>query len=181
MAVTDVKVASIGVCYIAPEGTALPTDADTALNVAFVDYGEISVDGLTEAFSVETSTIENWEGETIRILQTKTELTFRVRFLETTEETMELFYGGSVESQTTASRIPLQTPDPTPMALAITLTDTGDDTFKRFIIPRAVVQDRSEVQHMSGDASSYEVTFAALKDATLGTFGYLQFDADLTA
>lgn len=180
MGVTDVKVASTGVCYIAPEGSTLPTDADTALDAAFVDYGEISVDGLTEAFSVDTSTIENWEGETIRILQTKTEVTFKLRFLESTEEVLELYYGGAVESQTTASRIALQTPDPTPVALAITLTDTGDDTFKRFIIPRAVIMERSEVEHMSSNASSYEITFQAIKDATLGTFGWLQFDEDLT-
>lgn len=181
MAVTDIKVATNGVAYLAPSGTTLPTDADTALDAAFYSLGEITQDGLEQALNVETSTIDGWDGQTLRVLQTKTELTFKLTFLESTEEVLEAFYGTSITSQTTASKLVIGTPDPTPKVLAITLTDESDDTFQRFIVPRAVVSDRGTITHQSGDAVMYEFTFTALYDSTIGGLAQLQFDADLTA
>ena len=45
----NVIVAVTGAVYVAPTGTAAPTASDSTLNVAFVDLGYVSADGITEA------------------------------------------------------------------------------------------------------------------------------------
>ena len=49
----------------APLGTALPTDATTALNTAFKQLGYISEDGITNGNSPETDVIKAWGGDTV--------------------------------------------------------------------------------------------------------------------
>ena len=179
MAAVDVKVGSVGLCEIAPLGTTLPTDGDASLDAAFLDYGEISQDGLEAAFDVTTTTVKNWTGQVLRTLNTETTVSFKLSFMETTEEVLELFYGQAMESQTTASRILLTNPDVTPVAVSITITDQGDDSFKRYILERCVVSEREAVTDKADGASMFTCTLTALYSDTLSGYGYVQFPTDL--
>ena len=54
-----------GSIFRAPIGTALPTDATTALNVAFVGMGYVSEDGVTNSTDMEMENIKAWGGDTV--------------------------------------------------------------------------------------------------------------------
>lgn len=179
----NVRVGTSGTCEMAPEGTTLPGDADDALDPLFVDLGEISVDGLESAFEVSTEDIKNWAGETVRSLVTETMATFKITFLEErNQKVLELFYGQSVESQLgDLSRIKLAAPDNTPNAFVLTVNDSSDDSLKRYVIPRGVVTERETVNDKNSEASAYTCTITALRDDTVGGYGYVQFDNDLTS
>lgn len=182
MAVSDVLVGSDGVAYYAPEGAALPTNAGTALDVAFVDLGEISQDGLESAFDVSSEGIKNWAGETVRIVNTETTATFTLTFLETNEDVIALFYGADVESQLgDYSRVKLAAADSTAYAMAISVTDSGTDRIKRYVLPRVTVSAREPVMDKNDQAAAFKVTFTALYDTVVGGYGYVQFDDDLTS
>ncbi len=50
MTASNVRVATNGLLFAAPVGTTLPTAYDATLDGAFVDFGEVSEDGLERAF-----------------------------------------------------------------------------------------------------------------------------------
>lgn len=59
-----------GAVYVAPLGTALPTDAKAALNEAFESLGYISEDGLVNNNSPESDSVKAWGGDTVLHFQT---------------------------------------------------------------------------------------------------------------
>ena len=66
----------------APIGTAIPTDATTALDPAFANYGFISEDGLTEANEKDSDKIKAWGGWIVKNLQTDSSASFSFSFIE---------------------------------------------------------------------------------------------------
>lgn len=60
-----------GSVFRAPLGTALPTDATTELNQAFINQGYISDEGLTNANSPSSDKIKAWGGDTVHSYQTE--------------------------------------------------------------------------------------------------------------
>jgi hypothetical protein len=78
-----------GAVYVAPSGTALPTDATTALPVAHEDVGFIHEDGVTETQDTDTNDIIAWQnGATVRKVQTSHDLMYAFTMLETSEVTL---------------------------------------------------------------------------------------------
>jgi hypothetical protein len=182
MGVENVRVGSTGTCELAPLGTALPANANSALDAAFVDLGEISADGLEAAFDVSTEQVRNWRGAVLRTLHTETTPTFKLMFMETSEAVVNLYYGSEVESQVgNVSRILLTTPSSEPQVMVITTVDLADNRFKRYVISRAVVSEREAISEVNSDAAMHGCTVSALWDDTLDGFGYVQFDDDLTS
>ena len=59
---------STGAIMSAPLGTAIPVDARTALNVAFVGSGYVSNEGLTLTPEYSTNDITDWSGSVVRRL-----------------------------------------------------------------------------------------------------------------
>ena len=49
-----------GAIYVAPVGTALPTDATTSLNASFKSVGYISDEGITNAYSISSEETKSW-------------------------------------------------------------------------------------------------------------------------
>lgn len=69
-----------GAIFVAPKGTALPTDATTALNSAFKMLGFTSDAGVTVSESSNSEDIRAWEGRT-KVYTAKTEYTEQVSFM----------------------------------------------------------------------------------------------------
>lgn len=182
MSTADIKVGTSGTCEVAPIGTALPTNAGTALDNSFVDLGEITADGLEAAFDTSSEVIRNWAGEPVRVVISETSKTFKLTFLETNKDVLSLYYGSDVTSQLgDYSKLLVGQPDATPKSMVITLVDSADGSIKRYVIPRASVTEREPVMEKNEEATAYGVTIEAMYDATIGGLCEIQYDNDLTS
>lgn len=71
-----------GGVLVAPLGTPLPVDAVTALNVAFVKLGRVSVDGVDRTEDRPNTEINDWGGDLIAVLQDKYGITLKFKLLQ---------------------------------------------------------------------------------------------------
>lgn len=75
-AATPSGLQTAGGLYVAPYGTALPTDVDEPLNAAFKSLGYVSSDGVTISIDGSTTPIEVWSGESIGSLRDKFQIDY---------------------------------------------------------------------------------------------------------
>src|SRR5215218_2605771 len=79
--------------YFAPQGTAAPTDALTALNAAYRDAGWITEDGLTRAVAEDSTDISAFgSGAPVRTLVTNSRVTFALGFLESNPVSLAIYH-----------------------------------------------------------------------------------------
>lgn len=83
-----------GALYWAPSGTALPTDADVALDDAFVNLGYVTTDGLTASTKEDGNDIDAWGPELVGRSQTSYGRSFAFSLLETSRESALKFRYG---------------------------------------------------------------------------------------
>lgn len=185
MSAANVNVATNGTCHVAPYGTTYPSKASevSSLNVAFVDCGEISQDGLEAAFTTGADVVRNWSGQPIRAFNKESSITFKLTFLEADSETVQnLYYGGTLASQLgDQSHIKIGQADSTPQTFVISTIDNADDSVTTYVIPRGIVTDRGAVTEKSDGATMFEVTVTAMYDSTLAACVDKLFDNDLTS
>lgn len=77
--VTSAKPKVGGSIYSAPIGTALPTDATTALNTAFKCLGYVSDDGVQNSDDRKTTDIKSWGGDIVNSVQTEKQIRLNTR------------------------------------------------------------------------------------------------------
>lgn len=157
-----------GAIYRAPLGTALPTDATTALAQTFVDMGYISEDGVTNSNGPETEKIRAWGGQTVLIVSTDKPDTFQLTFLESLNaNVLETVYGeNNVTEDTGAGTISV-------VANAAALTDhvyvmdlaMRDGALKRIVIPKGSLSELGDIVYKDDEAVGYEVTLDCMPDA----------------
>ena len=80
--VTAAKPKIGGAIYMAPTGTELPTDAETALNAAFVNLGFVSEDGLENANSASSENTKEWGGSIVNTTLKEKEDKFKFTLIE---------------------------------------------------------------------------------------------------
>jgi hypothetical protein len=66
----------------APLGTALPTDATSALDPGFITLGRVSVDGVDKTEERPNTEVNDWGGDLIAILQDKYGITLKFKLLQ---------------------------------------------------------------------------------------------------
>jgi hypothetical protein len=66
----------------APLGTALPTDATSALDPAFITLGRVSVEGVDRTEERPNTEVNDWGGDLIAILQDKYGLTIKFKLMQ---------------------------------------------------------------------------------------------------
>src|SRR5687767_1612212 len=90
----NVRVGVTGAVYTAPAGTALPTTAAMALNVAFVELGFLDESGVVETQGESITNIKAWQNSAVvRKILTEHDLTYAFTALETNAEVLEAYYG----------------------------------------------------------------------------------------
>lgn len=163
-----------GTCFVAPLGSAAPTDVDTALDAAFVDLGHIGEDGYTETKDVSLEDKRNFGGKVVKVLQTEVTWTYTFVFLESLNaNVLRAVYGDDNVTVT-----PATTTDGTRVAIEKTsrklphqmwVIDTTDSELNaryRSFLPDGQIVEIGDVTIVHSDTIQYEVTLRAFEDAS---------------
>lgn len=152
-----------GAIYRAPLGTALPTDAASALNEAFKCVGYISDEGMVNQNNQDVATVHAWGGdEVMTSVQNQSD-----RFVYTMIECMNLealktVYGDGNVSGTLADGITIRK-NSAPQASFAWVCDTilNDNVLDRIVVPSAQVVEVGDIQRVDGEPIGYPTTIMA--------------------
>lgn len=167
---THVVVAGTGAVWVAPEGTALPTDIVTPLPAAWTDIGYVGEDGVQFSFSRDQEEINAWQSaEPVRVLITNEPKTISFELLEFDRASILLaFRGGSFAGTTPPyTYTPPDAGVSDVRAMVIDGKD-GAQTF-RFAFPRVSLSGDVEWQLVRTDAVRLTMEFSVLASATKWT------------
>jgi hypothetical protein len=161
------KPKATGAVYVAPLGTALPSNATTNLNAAFKSLGYVSEDGLVNSVESDTENVNAWGGDLVLVGQTTFSETFTVNLIETSEDALRTYYGDEnvtvdVDGNITVVQNSGQLPA---VSVVFEIVLTGG-RIKRIVVPNAQIADRSgEITYVDGEAIAYPAVFTAYPDA----------------
>lgn len=156
--------------FVAPYGTALPTDNTSELNEAFKNMGFLGDDGLVLGNDSSTNTAQDANGDAIASSSGEVTKTMSTTFREIKKDTMEVVYGAG---NATDENGLLTVHDKGPnngyySAVAeILLTDGRKD---RKVIPRCSPNQLGEETIVYSELVGKPLTWSVLKDATLGDY-----------
>lgn len=158
----NVRVAVTGAVYVGPTDTEAPTDALSAVPTGLNDLGYVSEEGVTETRERSTNQIRAWQkGALVREVTTESSMQFSFRLIETKKETVELFYGSSVEADGSIKIKPSESGGRQSFVLDIV---DGDEEI-RVYVKDAELAEVGDVVYANGEAIGYEVTLTAYPDA----------------
>ena len=158
-----------GYAYWAPKGTALPSDASTALAATYVGLGYIGEDGITNASDSETTDVKEMGGENVLSIITSYSETYQFVLIEAMRKSAaQIRYGEkNVTGEDGALSITHTMPDDTEFVLVVELALTGDKK-DRFVIPRAVRKEFGDRTLSGTEVLGYDVTLGALPSDLIG-------------
>lgn len=163
---------STGGAYGAPLGTALPTDAATALDAAFKSYGYIGDTGVVEHIGRTTTTVKAWGSDIVKVLQTDFSVTYDLTMIETLNGDVSAAVFGSdnvvsAAASTTAGNtlaISVNRSELDKQVFDFEIAD-GDATV-RIVIPEGQVITVGDISYNDGAVVAYPVTIQAFPDAS---------------
>lgn len=164
----NVRVAVTGAVYVAPTTATAPVDADTApAGVDWKDLGYVHEDGVTEGRDRSTEQMRAWQNAAlVRETVTEADMSYQFRLVETKKETVELYYGGTVNTVNGSIEI-----DPAKTggrkSFIIDVIDGSD--FIRAYIPSGEITEVGEQVYSNGEPIGYEVTIKAYKSGAYST------------
>lgn len=156
----NVDVAVTGGVFYAPAGTALPTDATTTKNVAFVELGYVDEDGVTETIDDSSNNITAWQNAVVvRTVFTATAVTYTFNIIETNAVSLASYYGnyaaGVVHVMGAASN-----------RRGEWIFESVDGSKKRrVVVPDGMVTQRGDVQWVNSDTISYPIRVTCYPDS----------------
>lgn len=147
----QVRIAKNGHVFMAPVGSAAPTDVTTALSSAWNDVGYIDEDGVTISPDVSTTPIKKWQS-TLPVKYTLDEISLSVNFMMNQYNRANsalYFFGAQWVNQAagvtklTVSSSPLITD--LERAVVVEFTDDSN-AINRLYFPRGMVVERNEMK-----------------------------------
>jgi len=159
----QVRVAGTGELFLAPVGTALPTTAAAALNVAFEGYGFTTEDGVVLSKSVEREGVPAWQSTTpVRYLITGQEFTIGCTFLQSNEDILKLWLGSGDFATDGGSGFKADVPiDPVGQQFAAVVQWVDATITSRLLVPKVEVTETGDVT-LARQATAFPVTFGAI-------------------
>ncbi len=159
-----------GAIYRAPFGTALPTDAVSALNGAFKNMGYGSEEGLTNNNTPESEKIKAWGGDVVLTVQTGKEDTFNITLLETMNtDVMKAIYGDANVSGNMDTGVTIKANATEQAAASWVIDMVLKNAIKRIVIPEATITDIGEIKYADAEATGYNLTLTAVPDTAGNT------------
>lgn len=154
-----------GAVFCAPVGSTLPTDATTALGVAFKDLGFVSEDGVTRSISKSTTNIKEWGGGVVLITQDEKTTTIKLKLIEYLNADVQKFvHGDSNVSGTIAEGLSIHINDAEDQEHSIVIEQIMRGGIpQRLVIPRGVITEIGDTVYRGNDTVAYDLTITALK------------------
>lgn len=156
-----------GAIFRALMGTALPTDATTALDESvWKSIGYCSEDGVTNSNTRESDDIKAWGGETVLTIQTEKKDTFQMTWIETMNVvTLKATFGDDNVSGDLATGIVVKA-NATELTAGSYVIDMAlrDDALKRIVIPNGKISAVDDVVYSDEDVVGYPVTITCMPD-----------------
>lgn len=171
--VTTGKPKTGGAIYRAPlaEGLALPTDAVTALDGAFVCLGYVGEDGLTNSNSRTSEDKKAWGGETVLTSQTEYTDKFAFKLLETLNaDVLKTVFGSNNVTGTLDAGLTVKanSAELDEYAWVVEMIMRGN-VAKRIVIPVGKISELGDVVYADDDITAYDVTMTAFPDTAGNT------------
>ena len=160
------KANKTGAAFSAAAGTAIPTDATSALPQAFVNHGYVGADGLTNTTERESTDVKAWGGDVVLTPQTSFKETYKLKLIQSLDaDTLKAVYGdANVSGSGSAIAVehgPVELPR---KAWVFEVLLTGGK-IKRICIPDGQITEVGDVIYKDDTEIGYEVTITAFPDA----------------
>ena len=169
--VTAGKPNPAGAISIAPVGTPLPTNTQDTLNAAFKSLGYVSEDGLVNTTNLEVEKIKAWGGDTVLVIQSSKEDTFKYTLIEVKNvEVLKHIYGADNVTGTleTGLTIKVNNTDVDEVSIVVDMI-MRDNTAKRIVIPSCKVSAVGDINYKDNEAVGYETTVDCTPDSSGNT------------
>ena len=152
--------------WIAPEGTAAPTDTTTAPAAEWSTLGYLSEDGVTFSTSTDSESITPWQSRSpVRTVITGRELTVDFTMLEFNAQNVALYFSQTTPTET-GGAFSLDVKSDAPAQTHAVLIDVKDgDHVVRYFFPRATLSEAGDIEVTQSGAIGLPVTMSALDDA----------------
>ena len=152
--------------YIAPEGSAAPTDTTTALDAAYTTLGYLSEDGVTFAVSTDSESITPWQSRSpVRTIITGRELTVDFTMLEFNAQNAALYFSQPVPTETGGSFDLEVRSDSSSVTHSVVVDVKDGDVTMRYYFPRATLSEAGDMEITQSGAIGLPVTLSALDDS----------------
>ena len=165
--VTAAKPKVGGAVFRGAIGTALPTDATTALNSVFVNQGYISEDGLTNSNSPESEDTRAWGGDIVDSSTTQKKDTFKFKMIEAKNiEVLKTVYGDDNVTGELATGITVKANSKElPNSSWVIEEILKGDAVRRTVIPNGKITAIGDIVHKDNEVTGYDATLTAYPDA----------------
>ena len=158
-----------GAVFRAPLGTALPTDASTALASTYKELGYVSEDGVTNTNSPDSDTVKAWGGATVLVVQNEMSDEWQLTLIEALNpDVLKAVYGDSkvtVDSQAGTITVQATAEQRVDAVYVIDMVLKGC-AMKRVVIPNGSLSELGEIVYKDDEPIGYELTLNALPDAS---------------
>ncbi len=156
-----------GSIFAAPLGTTLPTDATSELDAAFKGLGYVSDAGVVNGTAIESTKIKAWGGDTVLVIQTSKEDTYKFTLIEVKNvDVLKFVYGasnvtGDLATGLTVKANSLETPE---VSLVIDMI-LSDNTAKRTVIPSAKISALDDITYADNSVIGFGATLDCVPDS----------------
>lgn len=155
-------------CAVAPLGTTLPTDAVSELEEVFVDLGNVTDDGVTNAVKRDTTKHYNWGGKVVKVTSDKYTETIKVTLYESSADVLETVFGADNVSVSSSSGHQVVTVEHSSLQLdhqCFVFTGVDGDRTVRTVIRNGQITEIGDILMAHNKPTVYELTIDVFETA----------------
>lgn len=172
-----------GHLYVAPTTTTAPTDASSALNAAFAEYGYISENGANLTPTTAVNPIRGWQAfGVLRYVVTSRDFNIGLELMQWNEDTLALWLGGATVTPGAGAENVITPPDPSTLdTRSFVLEGIDGSRTYRVYVPVGMVTESGQTTWQRSGASLLPVTIATLTVGDADPYTIFTDDAEFPA